>query len=258
MSVIVVGCGIVGAATAYFLAQQGVRVEVLDAIAPAAQATGSADGAVSVASKRPGPVMNAALAGIALYRSLAEQGLFKGAFKARSTFILASTPVECEVLESHTEVLRSVGVRVDNLNNATLRTRFSSLSSAIILGLEVFDEGHAIGYQIVRRLLDGAAVNVRRDCCATGFLRGANGAITGVTTNQGDITADAIVVASGNGSAELLALGDVLSSRKGQLLITERAKALNASMPGAIMSGQYLLSKGSQAGAALAGGRGYG
>jgi glycine/D-amino acid oxidase-like deaminating enzyme len=151
-----------------------------------------------------------------------------------------------------------VGVRVDNLSNATLRTRFSSLSSAIILGLEVFDEGHAIGYQIVRRLLDGAAVNVRRDCCATGFLRGVNGAITGVTTNQGDITADAIVVASGNGSADLLALGDVLSSRKGQLLITERAKALNASMPGAIMSGQYLLSKGSQASAALAGGRGYG
>jgi glycine/D-amino acid oxidase-like deaminating enzyme len=258
LSVIVIGCGIVGAATAYFLAQQGVRVEILDAIAPAARATGAADGAVSVASKRPGPVMDAALAGIALYRSLAEQGLFKGAFKSRSTFVLASTQIECEVLEAHAKVLRSVGVRVENLSREVLRARFTALSSAVILGLEVFDEGHAVGYQIVRRLLAGAGVNVRRNCRASGFLRAANGIVTGVATNQGDLAADAVVVASGNGSADLLALTNVLYPRKGQLLITERAATLNASMPGAIMSGQYLLSKGSQAGAEQAGGRGYG
>ncbi|KKB79387.1 oxidoreductase [Devosia limi DSM 17137] len=258
LSVIIIGCGIVGASTAYFLARAGVQVEILDAIEPAAQATGSADGAVSVASKRPGPVMNAALAGIALYRELAVQGLFEGAFKSRSTFVLASSPVEREVLEAHAAVLRSVGVRVEMLTSTDLRARFAPLSDAVIMGLEVFDEGHAIGYQIVHRLLSAAPVNVRRNCRVESFLRDGNGRVTGVVTNHGPMLADAVVVASGNGSADLLGIPDVLIARKGQLLVTERAPALNAAMPGAIMSGRYLISKGMQAGTALASDRGYG
>ncbi|MCA1968238.1 MAG: FAD-binding oxidoreductase, partial [Rhizobium sp.] len=66
-SAIVIGSGIVGAATAYFLARRGIAVRLIDASAPAAEATGAADGAVSVASKRPGPMMAAALKGVALY-----------------------------------------------------------------------------------------------------------------------------------------------------------------------------------------------
>ncbi len=64
-SVIIIGSGMVGAATAYFLNARGVAVRLLDASAPAAEATGAADGAVSVASKRPGPMMTAALARLA-------------------------------------------------------------------------------------------------------------------------------------------------------------------------------------------------
>ena len=82
-SVIVIGAGIVGASAAYFLGRAGYAVRILDAVAPAAGATGSADGAVSVASKRPGPMMEAALAGVALYRSLAQEGLFRDLFKRR-------------------------------------------------------------------------------------------------------------------------------------------------------------------------------
>lgn len=258
MSVVIVGCGIVGASVAYFLAKEGVKVEILDAIEPAAQATGSADGAVSVASKRPGPVMNAALAGISLYRALSEQGVLAGAFKSRSTFVLASSQIECDVLDAHAAALRSVGLRVDTLSREGLRTRFAPLSSDLSLGLEVFDEGHAIGYQVVHRLLTASAAKVRRNCRVESFLRDANGTVVGVATNQGPILSNAVVVASGNGSADLLGIPDVLIPRKGQLLVTERAPALNAAMPGAIMSGRYLMSKGMQVGAANADDRGYG
>lgn len=95
---VIVGSGIVGASTAYFLTQRGVKVTLLDAAAPAAEATGAADGAVSVASKRPGAMMEAALAGVALYRELAEGGLFADVFKSRSTFIVAASDAERDVL----------------------------------------------------------------------------------------------------------------------------------------------------------------
>ena len=108
-SVVVVGAGIVGAATAYFLSRRGYRVRLIEAQAPAAAASGAADGAVSVASKRPGPMMTTALAGIALYRQLDEEGLFAGLFKQRPTVMVAEDDSEVESLTGHADALADGG-----------------------------------------------------------------------------------------------------------------------------------------------------
>lgn len=257
-SAVIVGSGIVGASVAYFLTGQGVKVRLLEAQSPAAQATGAADGAVSVASKRPGPMMSAALAGIELYRELARDGLFADVFKARSSFIVAASDAECTLLEAHATALASVGVGIERLSGDGLRRRFPAMSPSARMAVEVRDEGHAIGYQIVHRLLSAAGVVVERACTVERLLVDHGDHVRGVATARGEVLADAVIIAAGNGSARLLGLDGVLRPRKGQLLVTERAPALNASMPGAIMSGRYLLSKGSQAGALAAHSRGFG
>lgn len=256
-SVIIAGAGIVGAAAAYFLAQRGIEVLLLDADAPAAQATGAADGAVSVASKRPGPMMTAARIGVALYAQLARDGLFADVYKPRSTFIVAASELERGVLEAHAAALFEAGVDVLPISTEELRTRFPALSPQACNAVEVRGEGHAIGYQIVHRLLSATGIAVRRDCRAERLLI-ESGRVVGLQTNHGELRADAVVIAAGTGSARLLGLDGVLRPRKGQLLVTERAAALNAAMPGAIMSGRYLLSKGSQKGISAVSGRGYG
>ncbi|HCL66091.1 MAG TPA: FAD-dependent oxidoreductase [Rhizobium sp.] len=246
-SAIVVGSGIVGAATAYFLAKRGIAVRLIDASAPAAEATGAADGAVSVASKRPGPMMAAALKGVRLYGELADDGLLAGAFKRRSTFIVAASDEECAVLDAHSSALSSAGVKVETLSATTLRQHFPILSPRAKMAVEVQGEGHAIGYQIVHRLLTASGIAVDRDTRVEALVHEAGGRrVTGIMTNRGVMSAEVVVIAAGNGSAALLGFSGVLTPRKGQLLVTERAPALNASMPGAIMSGRYLLSKGSQ------------
>ncbi|MHC1550544.1 NAD(P)/FAD-dependent oxidoreductase [Phyllobacterium sp. K27] len=246
-SAIVIGSGIVGAATAYFLAARHIAVRLIDASAPAAEATGAADGAVSVASKRPGPMMTAALKGVRLYGELADAGLFAGAFKRRSTFIVAVSDEECTVLEAHSAALGNAGVSVEMLSQADLRQAFPVLSPQAKMAIEVHGEGHAIGYQIVHKLLTATGIAVDRDTRVEGLRFEEGGRrIIGVVTSRGCLTAEAVVIAAGNGSGELLGLSGVLTPRKGQLLVTERAPALNAAMPGAIMSGRYLLSKGSQ------------
>ncbi|MFL0694429.1 MAG: NAD(P)/FAD-dependent oxidoreductase [Agrobacterium tumefaciens] len=246
-SAIVVGSGIVGAATAYYFAKRGIAVRLVDAAAPAAEATGAADGAVSVASKKPGPMMAAALKGVRLYAELAEDGVFAGAFKRRSTFIIASSDEESSVLEAHSIALASVGVEVETLSASGLRSALPALSPAATMAVEVRGEGHAIGYQIVHRLLTASGIIVDRNLRVDGLVLEGNGSrVAGIATSRGSLFADVIVIAAGNGSAGLLALSGVLTPRKGQLLVTERAPALNGAMPGAIMSGRYLLSKGSQ------------
>jgi sarcosine oxidase subunit beta len=63
----VLGAGIIGAASALALARAGRRVLLLDAVGPAAGASGACDGFVSVSTKVPGLAMELALASRRLY-----------------------------------------------------------------------------------------------------------------------------------------------------------------------------------------------
>lgn len=245
-SVVVVGAGIVGAASAYFLARRGHRVRLLDAAAPAAAASGASDGAVSVASKRPGPMMTAALAGIALYRDLARAGIFADLFKARSTIIVAEDDAEAQKLAQHADTLSGEGMTLRRIEGETLRHDLPSISRRVKLAIEIRDEGHAVGYEIVRRLIAMSGIAVDRNTPVTRLIEDASGrAIIAVETPRGRIGADHVVITAGCGSAKLVGLEGLLRPRKGQLIITERSPKLAALLPGSIMSCRYLLSKDS-------------
>ena len=243
---VIVGAGIVGAASAYFLSRSGFDVQVLDAVAPASAATGSADGAVSVASKRPGPMMEAAIQGVETYRELRGSGLLEGLFKDRSTFMVAQDTAEDAVLENHAAALSTSGVEIRLHHGNALHRLVQNLSGSVRSAIEVRGEGHAIGYEIVSRMIAASGVTVRRGCNVKGFITGHQTAsLAALDTSAGPIDADAVVLAAGGGSASLLGLDAVLRPRKGQLLVTERAPALNAGLPGSLMSCRYLMSKDS-------------
>lgn len=241
---IVVGAGIVGAASAYFLARSGFSVRMLETVAPASGASGAADGAVSVASKRPGAMMNAALAGVALYRELERDGVLAGLFTSRPTLMVAETEIENAVLDGHAEALARAGVKVERHVGAALRARIPVIAPGVLMAVEVHGEGHAIGYQIVNRLIEASGVTVERACPVRRLSLEAGGtAVDGVVTDRGTRHADVVILAAGAGSALLLGLDGVLRPRKGQLLVTDRAPGLNASLHGSLMSCGYLLSK---------------
>ena len=243
-SVVVAGAGIVGAATTYFLSKRGFRVRLIEAAAPAAAASGAADGAVSVASKRPGPMMTGALAGIALYRELEREGLFEGLFKSRPTVMVAENDGEADSLLGHAEALADAGMRLRYLEGEALRRHLPAVAPHVRLAVEVGDEGHAIGYEIVRRLIAASGVSVERGTRVTGLTaNGAGTSVAAVRTTRGPVEADHFVVAAGGGSAALLDMPRATRPRKGQLIVTERSPALAVSLPGSLMSCRYLLSK---------------
>ena len=241
---VVVGAGIVGAATTYFLSKRGFRVRLIEASAPAAAASGAADGAVSVASKRPGPMMTAALAGIALYRELQREGLLAGLFKSRPTVMVAETEAEVESLLGHAAALAGEGLQLRHVKGEALRRYLPEAAAHVRLAIEVGGEGHAIGYEIVRRFIAASGVTVERDTPVVGLVAsGSNGTLKAIRTANRAIEADHFVVAAGGGSAALLGLSDAMRPRKGQLVVTERTPALASSLPGSLMSCSYLLSK---------------
>ena len=240
--VVVIGAGIVGAATAYYLARAGAQVTILDAQTPAAGASGASDGAVSVATKRPGPMMRLAREARSLYGALEREGVLSGLFHPRSTYLFARTAEEVALLESHGNDLAHEGERVIPLSRTDLLSRIPGFGAAILGGLEVPDDGHALGYQVVNRLLTQAGVVAQRHCPVR-RLAIAQRRVVGVETDEQLITADVVVVAAGLGSGRLMGVDDVLIPRKGQLIVTDRASSNGAALPGPLMSARYLVAK---------------
>lgn len=240
--VAVIGAGIVGASTAYCLAQAGAKVTIVDAATPAAGASGASDGAVSVATKRPGPMMRLARQARALYGSLASEGLLSDLFHLRPTYLFARTSEEAALLDRHGEDLSHEGERVFSLSRNDLQRRIPGLGANVLAGLEVPDDGHALGYQIVNRLLSRANIVPRR-YAAVRRLSVVQDRVVGIETDTDRVDADIIVVAAGLGSAAFIGLGDVLIPRKGQLVVTDRAVSDGAALPGPLMSAGYLVAK---------------
>ncbi len=258
-SIVIIGAGIVGVSAGYFLAGTGHAVTILDAIGPAGGPTGASDGAVSVASKSPGPMMQLAIAGVGIYRQLSQSGVLADEFVTRPTFIVAVNEAEETILARHAATLEAAGIGVTRLTRANIASRVPALAADAVAVLEVHDEGHAIGYRVVHRLAAVGRLTIVRGARVTGLHRdGSSGAVTGVLVGERAYDADAVIIAAGVASAELAELGDVLRPRKGQLIVTDRRPRGSPAMPGSLMSSRYLVSKGVQPSAQPVSGRTFG
>jgi glycine/D-amino acid oxidase-like deaminating enzyme len=240
--VLIVGAGIVGAAIAYFLTRAGAQVTLLEARWPAAGASGASDGAVSVASKRPGPMMALACEARSMYLQWVRQGILADIYRARPTYLFARTDEEVAVIAHQGADLLALGERVLPLTHAELMQRVPGLGRHVLAGMKVPDDGHALGYQVVDRLLQASGAQVLRNTPVQGLAL-SDDRVVGVVTPTGTLVADRVVVAAGLGSGALTGLQDILIPRKGQLIVTDRASLTGAALRGPLMSAGYLAAK---------------
>jgi glycine/D-amino acid oxidase-like deaminating enzyme len=256
-SVVIIGAGIVGMSAAYFLSQAGCSVRVIDSAVPASGATGSSDGAVSVASKKAGPLMTLAIAGARFYGELTEAGVLVDEFHPRATYVVASDAEELAVLERHGAQLAAAGVVIRMLTGGVLTQMLGQAAPAALAAIEVQGDGHAVGYRVVERFRRLGGFAIDRNVLVHGLHRNGE-RVEGVVTDGGTIPAEAVLIAAGGGSAAFLDASDIIRPRKGQLIVTERGGAGMPSFPGPLMSCRYLVSKGSQPGGAEDPARGFG
>jgi glycine/D-amino acid oxidase-like deaminating enzyme len=240
--ILIVGAGIVGASAAYFLQQAGCAVTVLDASTPAAGASGASDGLVSVGSKKPGFLMNIARHARDFYVELERDGIVRGLFQQRPTFLFARDDAEAHIMALHGRDLESAGVRVESLTGAEFARSIPGVSPAIVAALAVPEDGHALGYQIVDRMLKRSGAHVVRHA-AVRSVKVEHGRAVGVATEAGDFAGDAVLIAAGLGSTALAGLGEFLLPRKGQIIITDRASDNVPAFAGPLMSAAYLAAK---------------
>ncbi|MFI6603061.1 NAD(P)/FAD-dependent oxidoreductase [Nonomuraea sp. NPDC050536] len=219
--VIVVGAGVVGAATAYYAAEAGLDVTVVDRGPVAGGTTGAGEGNVLVSDKEPGPELDLALLSNELWRSLAGRIDFE--FEAKGGLVVAETPA---ILEQLVELAAKQGVEHEVTRDVSGYE--PHLTPDLVGGVFYPQDAQVQPMLAAARLLSAArerfgGVRLRTGVTVTGFLT-RDGAVTGVRTSAGDILGGAVVNAAGTWGGSVAELAGVhlpILPRRGFILVTE-------------------------------------
>ena len=120
--VVVIGAGIVGCATAWELARRGVNVCLLDrATEPAAGTTGVGEGNVLCSDKAPGPELQLAMAGLALYDEIHELLGLEAGIRRKGALVVHAEPGGWEAEPARVAGLQAAGVECGLIGPDDLR-----------------------------------------------------------------------------------------------------------------------------------------
>ncbi|HEX7299888.1 MAG TPA: FAD-binding oxidoreductase [Solirubrobacteraceae bacterium] len=217
--VAVVGAGIVGAATAFELAQRGVDVLLLDRGEVSGATTGLGEGNVLCSDKDVGPELALTLAGLRLYDELDERLGAEARIRRKGALIVHGTDATWAGEGERLERLRRAGVEGRLLDVAQLRAMEPQLTGPV-RGASFFPSDLQCDPRAIARALARAVPRVETGV-AVEAIEIADGSVTGLRTSAGRFACGAAVLAAGPWSRALAEAAGValpLEPRKGQLV----------------------------------------
>ena len=227
--VVIVGGGLVGMATAYYLAKAGVASTVIERDAIASHASGYAYGGLSPVTGFgiPGPLAEIAQDGMRLHRELAESLLEETGigvdFRARPALALALSETDVRRLQAALPWQQTQpGYTARWLNASEARRIEPRISDETLGAVSIEGPADVEPYKLVLALTRGAerlGVTVRHGRMMGLKREGAR--VTGVLLERGEIACSTVVLGLGPWSGEASAwIGVPIEVRplKGQIL----------------------------------------
>ena len=224
---VVIGAGMIGAACAYYAARAGLSVTVVDGGAVAGGTSGAGEGNLLVSDKEPGPELDLAVRAQELWRSLAalDDGAFGARFEyeAKGGLVVAFTETDFEALQGFAATQSALGVVAEEVPGERLTEFEPFIAPGLAGGYWYPQDAQVMPALAAAHLVKASGAQLRLGATVTG-LTISRGAVRGVRTTSGDISARFVVNAAGFGSAAIAALaGSVLpvQPRRGFVLVTE-------------------------------------
>lgn len=204
--VVVIGGGITGAAAAYEIARAGHSVILLEKRRLAAMASGWTLGGVRQSGRDPAELPLAREA-VKRWSTLDEELGAPTGYRRRGNLRLARTEDETQVIRALVETQRAQGLDLDYLaDNAAVRVVAPAIGPDILAASFCPTDGHADPVSAVRAFANAAqrhGAGIREGIAARRLIT-SGGAVKGVETDDGVISAERVVVATGVHAPELL------------------------------------------------------
>lgn len=218
----------VGAACAYYCAEAGLGVTVLDRGSVASGTTSACEGNILVSDKEPGAELDLALLSVRLWTGLGERlGAESLELQAKGGVVVARNQETARGLAELTTLQRTAGINAVDVTAAELAELEPNLTRDVTAGAYYPQDMQVQPMLAAAQLLRHArslGATVRTGTEVLGFTRHRDGALSGVRTAGGDIAARWVVNAAGTWGGEVATSAGApipVLPRKGFILVTE-------------------------------------
>ena len=210
-TVVIVGGGIVGCATAYFCAREGMEVTLLEGRTIGYGASGRNPGFLWLHCRTAGFALDIARAGRKLYPELLEE--LPGGFEFRPSggLMYFSTPEQGAVFEEFVAARQADGLDMSLIDAAEVRRLVPPLRPDVLGASYCSEDAQIVTPTVLAALARGATAEGAsiREGVTVERLVVSGDRVVGVDSDAGRFTADAVVVASGAWSTAILAAAGV-------------------------------------------------
>lgn len=203
--VVIIGAGIVGCASAYYLARRGVQVVVLEQGDTVGEQSRKNWGFVRQQGRDPAevPLMMAANR---IWRELEHELEADIEWVQGGNLGLAATPERMALFEQWLDVARGVGLDTRLVNSQEIRTLVPGIQGEWVGGMYTPSDGHAEPAKATdafyrAALTHGARIHTQ---CAAQAILTHNRVVRGVVTPHGEVQTEHVVCAAGGWSSRLV------------------------------------------------------
>lgn len=237
--VVVIGGGVIGAATAYFLCKEGAEVMIVEADDLSSGASGACDGFVSLQTKQLGDHLEMARESAQLFPSIASDLEVDIEYNRCGGLMLARTSDQLKELKARAKKLKAAGLEVETLAPAELKERLPEVSKDIKGASFCADDSQVNPYKLTLGLAQRAqemGATILKGCKVENIVV-TNNRVREVDTSLGSIHSRRVICAAGTGSNQIgkMIIVDIpILPQRGQILVTEsRERMLDYIVSGA-------------------------
>jgi len=230
--VVVIGGGIVGAACGYYLAREGLSVELLERAFPTSGSSGACEGNLLLWDKELTRELPLAKQSLRLWRELARELELNFEYEPKGSVVVAENDAGLAASARMVEKLREAGVPGSMLDQRELHAEEPALAPDLPGGALFPEDGQVEPRYATAALTEAgrrSGLVVCRDTPVQRVIRNGAGRVEAVETARERIPAGAVVVAAGVWTREVAATAGLdvqVHPRKGQIVVVERAPHL--------------------------------
>ena len=243
--VVVIGGGIIGLSSAYYLLSSGKKVALLEKHHIGNGASGSCDDMILLQSKKPGVLLEMAMESLNLYTHLSHELKSDLEFETRGGMILIENQQQLDVMDTYVEKQRMYGLDVHLIEKRDVKKKHPFVTEKLIASTCSEKDSQVNPLKVMRGFLGRGiemGLELRRNTTINA-LNKKNGYWKIECDHGAAIESQCIVNAAGAWAADIGKLIDIdipIAPQKGQIVVTEKVPRLGNEN---IWSAEYIVSK---------------
>lgn len=244
--VVVIGGGIIGMATAYYLVKLGSNVVVVEKGEIAGGTSSKCDGNILAIDKEPGFDSQMSLKSQELVAQLVTELDEEFEYRAPGSILVCENDEEMKAAQKWVESQKKAGLPFQMLDRQDIRSEWKYMADDIVGGLECATDSTVNPVLFTYSLAVTAerlGAKLKPHTSVTGIRLDESGAVEGVETSGGLIRTKHVINAAGVWSKQIGRMVGIeipVEPRKGHILVSSRTESIGTRK---VMEFSYLMSK---------------